>query len=53
MNCWHGYAYAHELAGALGVREDGGVVRASVNHYNDHAEVEALLAAVAELAGTR
>ena len=53
VNCWHGYAYAHELAGALGVREDGGVVRASVNHYNDHADVEALLAAIAELAGTR
>jgi selenocysteine lyase/cysteine desulfurase len=47
---WNGDNYAWELTGALGLRESGGGVRAGLVHYNDEAEVERLLAAVAELA---
>ncbi|MGH3999719.1 MAG: cysteine desulfurase-like protein [Pseudonocardiaceae bacterium] len=50
INCWHGYAYAWELADALGLRESGGAVRASLNFYSTAAEVDRLLDAVAELA---
>jgi cysteine desulfurase family protein (TIGR01976 family) len=50
VNVWNGDNYAWELAGALGLRESGGAVRAGLVHYNDEAEVERLLAAVAELA---
>jgi cysteine desulfurase family protein (TIGR01976 family) len=50
INCWHGYAYAWELAGALGVRERGGAVRASANFYTTEAEVDRLLDVVATLA---
>lgn len=50
INCWHGYAYAWELAGALGVRDTGGAVRASANFYTMETEVDRLLDAVAALA---
>jgi cysteine desulfurase family protein (TIGR01976 family) len=50
VNVWNGDNYAWELAGALGLRDSGGAVRAGLVHYNDEAEVERLLAAVAELA---
>ncbi|HKR51179.1 MAG TPA: cysteine desulfurase-like protein [Pseudonocardiaceae bacterium] len=50
INCWHGYAYAWELAAALRLRESGGAVRTSVNFYNTAAEVDQLLDAVARLA---
>jgi cysteine desulfurase family protein (TIGR01976 family) len=50
VNVWNGDNYAWELAGAFGVRESGGGVRAGLVHYNDQAEVDRLLAAVAELA---
>jgi selenocysteine lyase/cysteine desulfurase len=50
INCWHGHAYAWELAGALGLRETGGAVRTSVNHYSTATEVDQLLDAVATLA---
>jgi cysteine desulfurase family protein (TIGR01976 family) len=50
VNVWHGDNYAWELAGALGLRESGGAVRAGLVHYNDQAEVDRLLAAVADLA---
>ncbi len=53
INCWHGYAYAWELAGALGLREGGGAVRTSVNFYSTAAEVDRLLDAVANLAAGR
>jgi cysteine desulfurase family protein (TIGR01976 family) len=52
INVWNGDNYAWELVGALGLRESGGV-RAGVVHYNDSAEVDRLLAAVAELAADR
>ena len=50
INCWHGHAYAWELAGALGVRDGGGAVRASVNFYNTATEVDRLLDAVTAVA---
>ncbi len=46
---WHGHNYAWELAGALGLRESGGAVRAGLVHYNDRSDVDRLLAAVAGL----
>ncbi|MGH3186267.1 MAG: cysteine desulfurase-like protein [Streptosporangiaceae bacterium] len=49
INVWNGDNYAWELAGALGLRDSGGAVRAGLVHYNDAAEVDRLLAAVAEL----
>jgi cysteine desulfurase family protein (TIGR01976 family) len=51
VNVWDGDNYAWELAGALGLREQGGAVRAGLVHYNDRSDVDRLLAAVAELAG--
>jgi cysteine desulfurase family protein (TIGR01976 family) len=51
INVWDGDNYAWELAGALGIRESGGAVRAGLVHYNDRSDVDRLLAAVAELGG--
>ena len=50
VNVWSGDNYAWELVGALGLRDSGGAVRAGLVHYNDQADVDRLLAAVAELA---
>ena len=49
VNVWHGDNYAWELAGVLGLRESGGAVRAGLVHYNDAADVDRLLSAVADL----
>ena len=49
INVWNGDNYAWELAGAFGLRDSGGAVRAGLVHYNDEAEVDRLLAAVGEL----
>jgi cysteine desulfurase family protein (TIGR01976 family) len=49
VNVWNGDNYAWELAGALGLRDSGGAVRAGLVHYNDQADVDRLLTAVAEL----
>jgi cysteine desulfurase family protein (TIGR01976 family) len=51
VNVWNGYSYAWELAGALGLRESGGGVRAGLVCYNDRSDVDRLLAGVAELSG--
>jgi len=53
INVWNGDNYAWELAGAFGLRESGGAVRAGLVHYNDEAEVDRLLAAVGELGTDR
>ena len=45
---WHGNYYAYELFTHLGLEPDG-AVRAGIVHYNDAAEVERLLEAVADL----
>ena len=50
VNVWNGDNYAWELAGALGLRDSGGAVRAGLVHYTDEADVDRLLTAVAELA---
>jgi cysteine desulfurase family protein (TIGR01976 family) len=50
VNVWNGDNYAWELAGAFGLRDSGGGVRAGLVHYNDEGEVDRLVAAVAELA---
>jgi cysteine desulfurase family protein (TIGR01976 family) len=50
INVWNGDNYAWELAGVLGIRAGGGAVRAGLVHYNEAAEVDRLLTAVAELA---
>jgi selenocysteine lyase/cysteine desulfurase len=49
VNVWNGDNYAWELAGALGLRDSGGAVRAGLVHYNDEDDVGRLLDAVAEL----
>jgi cysteine desulfurase family protein (TIGR01976 family) len=53
INAWHGHSYAWEAASALGIREAGGAVRLSVNHYNDESDVERALSAVAALVRER
>jgi cysteine desulfurase family protein (TIGR01976 family) len=50
INVWNGHNYAWELTGVLGIRDAGSAVRAGLVHYNDGAEVDRLLTAVAELA---
>ena len=49
VNVWHGDNYAWELTGAFGLRDSGGAVRVGLVHYNDDADVDRLLAAVADL----
>ncbi|WP_098959053.1 cysteine desulfurase-like protein [Pseudonocardia sp. N23] len=49
VNAWAGYAYAWGAAGALGVREDGGLVRLSPNHYSRAWEVDRALDVLAAL----
>jgi cysteine desulfurase family protein (TIGR01976 family) len=46
---WHGNYYAWELERFLGLEPDG-AIRAGFVHYNDEADAERLLAAVADLA---
>jgi cysteine desulfurase family protein (TIGR01976 family) len=50
VNVWNGHNYAWELTGVLGIRDHGSAVRAGLVHYNNRADVDRLLAAVAELA---
>ena len=45
---WHGNYYAVEVMKQLGL-EDEGAIRAGIVHYNTAAEVDGLLAAIAEL----
>ena len=47
---WSGDNYACELIDALGLRERGGAVRAGVVRHTTVDDVDALLAAVGELA---
>jgi cysteine desulfurase family protein (TIGR01976 family) len=53
VNVWNGDNYAWELTGALGIRDTGSAVRASLVHYNDESDVARLLEAVAELSLAR
>lgn len=47
---WSGSFYAYEVAGALGVRDNGGVVRIGFAHYNTPAEVDTVLTVLRGLA---
>jgi cysteine desulfurase family protein (TIGR01976 family) len=49
---WAGSFYAYEIAGTLGVRDTGGVVRIGFAHYNTLAEVDTVLTVLRELART-
>jgi len=49
VNVWNGHNYAWELTAVLGIRDAGSAVRASLVHYNNRADVERLLGAVAEI----
>jgi cysteine desulfurase family protein (TIGR01976 family) len=49
INVWDGDNYAWELTGVLGIRDTGSAVRAGLVHYNNDADVDRLLTAVAEL----
>jgi selenocysteine lyase/cysteine desulfurase len=49
---WSGDNYACELIDALGLRERGGVVRAGIVRYTSRDDVDALVAAVGQIAAT-
>jgi cysteine desulfurase family protein (TIGR01976 family) len=49
---WHGDNYAIEPCRALGILEDGGVVRVGLAHYNSMDEVERFLRELANFIGT-
>ncbi len=51
INVWNGDNYAWEVTGVLGIRDAGAAVRAGLVHYNNAADVDRLLAGVAELGG--
>lgn len=46
INVWHGHNYAWEVTGALGIRDTGSAVRASLAHYSDDADVDRFLEAL-------
>jgi len=50
VNVWNGHNYAWELTGVLGIRDSGSAVRVGLVHYNDRAEVDRFLDALATLA---
>lgn len=43
VNVWHGHNYAWEVTGALGIRDTGSAVRASLAHYSDDADLDRFL----------
>jgi cysteine desulfurase family protein (TIGR01976 family) len=49
---WDGDNYAYELMQRFGLRDSGGAIRASIVLYNDRDDVDRLLEAVAEIAGS-
>jgi len=53
MYVWNGSFYAYEIAGVLGVRDSGGVVRIGFTHYNTLSEVDAILAVLDEVTRRR
>ena len=50
---WDGDNYARELMARFGLDQSGGAIRASLVLYNDAADVDRLVEAVAALAGPR
>lgn len=49
VNVWDGHNYAWEVTAALGIREHGSAVRASLDHYTDEHDVARLLEALGRL----
>jgi cysteine desulfurase family protein (TIGR01976 family) len=49
INAWSGHNYAWEVTGAMGIRDQGSAVRASLAHYSNDDDVDRLLAAVTAL----
>jgi cysteine desulfurase family protein (TIGR01976 family) len=49
VNVWSGHNYAWEVTAALGIRDSGSAVRASLAHYSDASDVQALLDVLAHL----
>jgi len=49
VNVWSGHNYAWELAGLLGLREEGSAVRASLSCYSSPEDVDRLLEVLAGL----
>ena len=49
---WDGDNYAYELMQRFGLRDSGGAIRASIVLYNDQDDVDRLLEAVADIAGS-
>jgi selenocysteine lyase/cysteine desulfurase len=46
---WDGDYYAYELIRSLGMAESGGMVRVGLTHYNEPAEIDRLIEALAEI----
>jgi len=49
INVWSGHNYAWEVTAALGIRDTGSAVRASLAHYSNDDDVDRFLAAVQSL----
>jgi selenocysteine lyase/cysteine desulfurase len=49
VNVWDGHNYAWEVTAALGIRDHGSAVRASLEHYTDEDDVTRLLESLARL----
>lgn len=49
VNVWDGHNYAWEITGALGIRDSGGAVRVSIDHYTDDEDLARLLDGLAAL----
>ncbi len=52
INVWSGHNYAWEATAALGIRDSGSAVRASIEHYTTEADVDRLLDAVSAIGGS-
>jgi selenocysteine lyase/cysteine desulfurase len=46
---WNGHAYAWELSRVLGIRDTGGVIRASLSPYTTRSDLDRLVVAVSAL----
>lgn len=46
---WSGHNYAWEVTGALGIRDSGSAVRASLSHYSNDADVDRFFTVLADL----
>lgn len=46
INAWNGHNYAWEVTRALGIRDAGSAVRASLAHYSNDSDVDRLIAAI-------